>query len=147
PDAARGQQHQEGLLAAVLPKFFDRLEDRLGHDHHARPAPVRRVVHLLVLVPGVVPEIDQVDLHLARLLGPLQDALAHHPRKHRGEERHHVNDHRRTSITSACTPRGSSYYHYRLFRVKFFLGTLDSRRPLGHNDSPMTIYKSAKHFD
>ena len=73
--ALGGGEHHIGLLP---PRLADRLVaavDGLGlHQHPLAPA-VGAIIHPVVLVAGVVPDVPVPHLYLARPLGPADDAL------------------------------------------------------------------------
>ena len=60
--------------------------------HHCPvPAAVGVVVHLLLLVEGVVPDLVALNADIAPLLGSAQDGLAQHVSYYNLEQRHDVN--------------------------------------------------------
>ena len=75
--------------AAVL----DRLDERLGLHHHARPAAIRYIVHAAVPIRRVVAQIVHRDVEQSLLDSAADHALRHagadHPRKNRDEVEFH----------------------------------------------------------
>ena len=74
-------------LADVLPA----LVEGVGLHHRPPAAAVGVVVHLLLLVQGVVPDLVALDADIAPLLPPAQHRLAQHIAHHIREERHNIN--------------------------------------------------------
>ena len=83
----------DDILAAVI--------DGLGVHHHAAAAAVGVVVHLLLPVQGVVPDLMAVGFDIASLCGPTQDAFVQHPLAHLREQGRHIHTHHTWSPFSA----------------------------------------------
>ncbi len=73
-------------LTDVLPALIE----WVGLHHRAPPAAIGVVVHLLLLIEGVVPDLVGLDLNIAPLLGPAQDRLAEHVPHRQVEEGHDI---------------------------------------------------------
>jgi len=73
--AVGGQQDPaEGAVLPLQP--LDGVDDRLGAQHHPRPAPERSIVDGPVPVSGEVPEVDEPHSDETLLLGDPEDARA-----------------------------------------------------------------------
>src|SRR5439155_8648684 len=75
PLSGRGQQDEQARVRGLRSYRFDRVEHRLWHDYHARPAAERPIVHLVVLVLGPIADVPEVDFHQATVQRQLEQAL------------------------------------------------------------------------
>ena len=77
------------LLADVLPAA----EQRVRLEYSAVPAAVGVVVHLVLLIGGVVPNLMALNLDIIPLLGASQNGLIHHITHCLREQGHNVDPH------------------------------------------------------
>ena len=97
-----GVDRPSGLVAHRLPAAVDGV--RL---HDGSPAsPVGVVVHLVLLVGGVVPDLVGADMDEPPLLGPAQDTLGEHIPQGIGEQGENINPHRFPCPPAASLPSG-----------------------------------------
>ena len=81
---------------------LDGVYHRLGQHHHARTAAEGVVVGVLVLVLGVVADVDQLHVQMARTDRPAQNAALQHRTEHLREQGQNLNLHRRTPPPRPC---------------------------------------------
>ena len=92
--AARAQEHDAPPPQSTV--RHDRAhgaKHRLRLQDHAAAAAEGRIINLLVLIKGKVPQLRQTYVEQPLLPRALDDALTEHRFKHRGKERHDVNPH------------------------------------------------------
>ena len=68
--------------------------ERIRLHHGAVAAAIGVVVHLILLVGGIVPDLVGLDADEIALLGSAQNALIHHIAHRVRKQRHNVNSHR-----------------------------------------------------
>ena len=83
-----------GLLADRFPAAIQRIR----RHHRTTTAAIGVVVHLILLVGGVIPDLMGLDADEASLLSPAQNALAQNITKRVGKQGHDVNSHRCASL-------------------------------------------------
>ena len=82
---------------------------RLGHHDAAEAPAVGVIVHLVLLVFGIVPDLDAVYLHRALLHGPADDALVQHGADRVGKQGQNIDPHYMPSIKcTVMTPFSAS---------------------------------------
>ena len=85
PLTLRGEQDHRFRRPAAASNLLDRLHQRLGLHHHARPAAIRHIVHAAMPVRRVVAKV--VDLHVEYAVrdppanDPFRERGFDHPRK------------------------------------------------------------------
>ena len=113
PDPFLGQglslRRQINEVALPRPALRDRpiaVIDGIRLHDHTGPAAVGVVVHTVVFVAGIVPDVDGADIHIPRLTGPADDALGEERLAHLREQGHDVDPHRTSSASSKMPGMG-----------------------------------------
>ena len=83
--AGRGEVDGVKPFSCLLTDMIPTLVGRIGLHHCPMAAAVGIVVHLLLLVEGIVPNLVAIDTNDAPLLGTPQDGFTEHVTNHIGE--------------------------------------------------------------
>ena len=89
--AGRGEVDGMDPFPLQVAQMLPALVQGICLHHRPMPAAVGVVVHLLLLVEGVVPDLVAVDADDVPFLGPAQDGLAQHVSYYIRKQRHDVN--------------------------------------------------------
>ena len=94
--------HQDGVdMLSARDRLMTAIE-RIGLHDHALAAAVGGVIHTVVLVGGVVADVDRIDAHQTGGLRASDDALRHHAVDQFGKQRENINCHHRPAVPRWC---------------------------------------------
>ena len=77
----------------VAHRFPTAVKGIRGH-HSAPAAAIRVIIHLILLVGGIVPDLMGLNVDKSTFLGPAQNTLAEHIPQRFREQGHDINSHR-----------------------------------------------------
>src|SRR5699024_2303278 len=118
--------HIDPWIAEV--KSIHGTEDVLRRQHHACPATVRIVIHLVVLALGIVPEVDKIVIDDALFFSALQYGGIQHSFIHFRKQCQIVDIH--SSIPSNGEMMTREFSRSTSFTTSSIYGTIYSRPPL-----------------
>ena len=82
------------LFAHFFTQGLEAVVNRLRLHHHAHAAAIGRVIHTIMLIERVVPDVTAIELHKPAFSRASDDALPQHRVAHFGKEGQNIDTHR-----------------------------------------------------